>query len=58
MNGFNVNINGGGTMSGSNYYCKLLVSNHLAGIIIGSAGHEIRALKNNTGAKIVSPLLA
>lgn len=36
-----------------NYYCKILVSNQLAGIIIGSAGHEIRSLKSNTGAKIV-----
>lgn len=35
------------------YYCKILVSNQLAGIIIGSAGHEIRSLKSNTGAKIV-----
>ncbi|CDJ35347.1 KH domain-containing protein, putative [Eimeria mitis] len=34
-------------------YCKLLVSNHLAGIIIGQAGNEIRTLKSLTGAKIV-----
>ncbi|KAL8270687.1 hypothetical protein Esti_005386 [Eimeria stiedai] len=34
-------------------YCKVLVTNHLAGIIIGQAGHEIRTLKNTTGAKIV-----
>lgn len=42
------------TMDPSNCYCKILVTNHLAGIIIGQAGHEIRALKNSTGAKIVS----
>ncbi|KAL8439507.1 hypothetical protein Efla_001438 [Eimeria flavescens] len=35
-------------------YCKVLVTNHLAGIIIGQAGNEIRTLKNTTGAKIVS----
>lgn len=34
------------------YYCKLLVSNQLAGIIIGSAGQEIRSLKSSTGAKV------
>ncbi|CDJ42686.1 KH domain-containing protein, putative [Eimeria tenella] len=37
----------------NNCYCKILVTNHLAGIIIGQAGHEIRALKTLTGAKIV-----
>ncbi|OEH78869.1 KH domain-containing protein [Cyclospora cayetanensis] len=36
-----------------NCYCKILVTNQLAGIIIGQAGHEIRTLKNITGAKIV-----
>ena len=43
------------SVDGDCCYCKVLVTNHLAGIIIGQAGHEIRTLKNTTGAKIVSP---
>ncbi|KAL8443319.1 hypothetical protein Emed_006902 [Eimeria media] len=41
------------TLDAESCYCKVLVTNHLAGIIIGQAGHEIRTLKNTTGAKIV-----
>lgn len=43
----------GGSLITESCYCKLLVTNHLAGIIIGQSGNDIRTLKSTTGAKIV-----
>lgn len=36
-------------------YVKMLISNQLAGMVIGNTGNEIKHLKQITGAKIVSP---
>lgn len=35
------------------FFVKLLVSNQLAGMLIGTSGQEIKALKEKTGAKVV-----
>lgn len=42
-----------GSLGTDSCYCKILVTNHLAGIIIGQSGNDIRTLKNSTGAKII-----
>lgn len=42
-----------GSLGANACYCKILVTNHLAGIIIGQSGNDIRTLKSTTGAKIV-----
>lgn len=42
-----------GSLATNSCYCKMLVTNHLAGIIIGQSGNDIRTLKSSTGAKIV-----